>query len=99
MKKSAGLVRVNDVLKMALDRLNLQDGIVVKPIIDHWEEVVGTTIAQKTEPLYVRGSTLIVGCEHGVWITELFHQKASILSKINQLSLDQTINEIRFRLN
>ena len=79
MSHRSKLVQVHHVLKQTLEALNLDESFVVKPIWEQWTQIVGPDIARRTEPLYVRGRTLIVACEHSTWMNELTHQKQALL--------------------
>lgn len=96
--KKSPFERVDAILSGTLKNLNLEEKFTVYPVWKKWDEIVGKTIAQKAEPDYVSGQTLVVSVVHPVWINELQMQKEAILKKIRMMEKQPVINDIRFRL-
>lgn len=90
--------RIDAILAGTLKGLNLEEKFRVYPIWKKWGEIVGETIAQKAQPDYVSGQTLVVSVVHPAWMNELQMQKETILKKIAALGDKHPIQDIRFRL-
>ena len=93
-----GFRRIDDILAGTFKNLNLEEKFRVYPVWKKWNEIVGETIAQKAQPDYVSGQTLVVSVVHPAWMNELQMQKALLLEKINSLDSSIDIRDIRFRL-
>lgn len=64
----------------------------------HWEEVVGQTLAQVTEPAYFRKGTLYIYVENSAWMQQLQFLKLELLGKFNEKLARQQLTDIRFFL-
>lgn len=89
---------IQDILKTTFKEIKCDETFKVYPIWSRWKEIVGETIAAKTEPHYVKGETLYVGVAHPVWMTELQATKKNLLDRLKELNLVQGINDIKFQL-
>lgn len=89
---------IQDILKTALKEIKCEETFKVYPIWSRWKEIVGETIAAKTEPCYVKGETLYVAVAHPVWMTELQATKKNLLDRLKELNLSEGITDIKFRL-
>lgn len=96
--KKTNLTRIDSILKGNLKSLKLDDSIKVYPIWKNWNSIVGDAISQKTHPDFVTGKTLTISVSHPVWMNELQMQKRTLLKKINEMNLEFTLENIRFRL-
>ena len=96
--KKPDFKRVDAILSGTLKSLNLEEKFKVYPVWKRWDEIVGEAIAQKAQPDYVSGQTLVVSVVHPVWMNELQMQKEIILQKIRALGDKSSIEDIRFRL-
>lgn len=54
--------------------------------------------ADRAEPDFIQGDTLIVSVAHPVWMTELQTQKEILLKKIAALKLPYPVTNIQFRV-
>lgn len=61
----------------------------------HWEQVVGSTVAQHTQPLRLQQQQLVVATSTAAWAQNLALQRHLILNKLNPL-LPQPLRDIRF---
>ncbi|MCS6782208.1 MAG: DUF721 domain-containing protein [Gloeomargarita sp. SKYBB_i_bin120] len=65
-------------------------------LVHLWAEVVGPTIQQQTEPLYIRQAVLYVATRSPVWAQNLAFERQRLLQRLNAL-LPQPLQDIRFR--
>lgn len=63
-----------------------------------WEEVVGKSIAQKSEPAYIQKDTLWVYVESSVLMQHMQPQKLKLLEKINDMIPGVDILDIRWAI-
>ncbi len=90
------LIKIGQLLQGTFKELKCEENFQVYPIWSQWKELVGDTIAEKSEPAFVKNGTLVVSVQHPVWLTELNLQKETILKKIKESG--HIIQTIRFRL-
>lgn len=94
---STRMTKIQEILETNLKGLNLE-GMRVYPIWKKWEELVGTAVANRSQPDFVRGSTLVVSVTNSVWMQELKFQEPTLLQQIAKAGLDPPIQSIQFRL-
>jgi predicted nucleic acid-binding Zn ribbon protein len=61
-----------------------------------WPEIVGETIARKTEVSSLKFHTAVVRVSNAMWIQELNLMRTRILSRINEVMHNGAVREIRF---
>jgi len=86
---------------MALNRL-LRHHKIDQPVnqyrsIEIWSEVVGETIASKSQPKAIERGKLFVAVNSSVWRNELMYHKEMILVKLNDRLGKNTIKDIIFQ--
>jgi predicted nucleic acid-binding Zn ribbon protein len=64
-------------------------------ILSCWNQVVGATVAQHTQPLRLQQHQLVVATSTAAWAQNLALQRHLILNKLNPL-LPQPLRDIRF---
>jgi len=79
-----------------LKSAGLEKGVKQNNAILIWERVVGTTIAEKTNPEKVEDGVLTIKTENASWGQELLFKKSEIIKKLNQELGQKTIREIKF---
>jgi len=89
---------IQDILNSAFKGLGLEEKIRKYTLWNHWPEIVGPKIAEKTSPLRVQGNTLVIGVESHAWMNELTLMKSMLLEKIHQSQKDCPIKNLRFEL-
>lgn len=67
-------------------------------VINYWEEVVGEEIAQNTQPIKIQGQILFLRVKSSVWAHELNLRKGEIIDKINHKTKEQTVSDLRFKV-
>lgn len=63
-----------------------------------WQEVVGTQLAQKSEPYRIEGSTLFVRVPSPAWAEELFLMKTTVLKALAARLGKGVVTELRFEV-
>jgi predicted nucleic acid-binding Zn ribbon protein len=64
-----------------------------------WEEIVGAELARRAQPDCIRGEVLWLRVVDSVWMQQLQFQKMMLLETINNWLGEQTLKDIRFRLD
>jgi hypothetical protein len=61
----------------------------------HWEEIVGTDLASRCEPVRLAGRVLVVRAESAAWATQLRYLSGQLLERLAVVISDATVREIR----
>ena len=86
---------IGDVIKKS----NMEHGLNISKIFNHWEEIVSTEIYKKTKPERLTGSTLYVSVSTSIWANELSLMSDKIIEKINSFVGEEVVKSIRFKQN
>ena len=66
--------------------------------LKRWPEIVGSRIAEHTEPLYIVDHHLYVSAKGSVWCQELSFCKNEIIEKLNEIIGHRLIKDIKFKV-
>lgn len=75
---------IDSVLNSALKHLGVSDDINRYRFIQHWQEIVGDSIAKKSRPETLRNGILKVRVADSSWAQELTFHKQAILKRIKR---------------
>ena len=88
--------RLSVALQPILDRLDTEGQFGIVRLMKAWPEVVGETIARRTEVQSLKFHTAVVKVSGAMWIQELNLMKAQILERLRQALGDDAVRDIRF---
>ncbi len=88
--------RIANALQPILDRLDGEGHFGIVRLIRTWPEVVGETIARRTEVQSLKFHTAVVKVSGAMWIQELNLMKLQILSRLRDALHDDSVRDIRF---
>lgn len=88
--------QIKDLIMRNLRMQGLETPLLQKRLIDEWPAVMGETIANYTENLYIRNQTLYVHLTTPALRAELSMQRREIVKKLNDKVGSQVIADIRF---
>lgn len=88
--------RLSATLEPILDRLDAEGHFGIVKLMKVWPEVVGETIARRTEIQSLKFHTAVVKVSGAMWIQELNLMKAQILARLSRALNDDTVREVRF---
>ncbi len=83
-------ISMGDALKQFLDKSRIKNSIQAMQIEDHWEKIMGNTIAKYTDKLEIRNGTLFIYTKVAPLKNELVYQRDLIIQRINE-SLGQAV--------
>ncbi len=76
--------KLSDVLASVLERAGLTERLAQARVIPEWPALVGSTIAEVTEPVSLqRDGTLVVAVRTNGWMTELSMMERELLRALN----------------
>ncbi|MCL5071373.1 MAG: DUF721 domain-containing protein [Actinobacteria bacterium] len=67
-------------------------------IFNHWPEIVGKEIGEKTKPQKIFKGILYITVTSPTWANELSLMSRQLIEKINKFAGSQIIKELRFKL-
>ncbi|MBN1299244.1 MAG: DUF721 domain-containing protein [Actinobacteria bacterium] len=67
-------------------------------LFNHWPEIVGKEIADKTAPLKIFKTTLYVSVTTPTWANELSMMSRQLIDRINAFTGENSITELRFKI-
>src|ERR1700736_70110 len=88
--------RIASALQPILDRLDSEGHFGIVRLMKMWPEVVGETIARRTEVQSLKFHTAVVKVSGAMWIQELTLMKSQILSRVTERLGDDVVGELRF---
>jgi predicted nucleic acid-binding Zn ribbon protein len=91
--------RIGDVLRALLERLPVRERLREYSVWPHWDEIVGSTIAQHARPVRIRRGMLCVAVDSAVWMQELQFLKESIREQLNGKVGADVVSDLFFVLD
>jgi hypothetical protein len=88
--------RVGTSLQPILDKIDREGAFGIVRLVKAWPEIVGDTIARRTEVMSLKFHTAVVKVSGAMWIQELNLMRAQILSRITDRLGDDSVRELRF---
>ncbi|HUO04897.1 MAG TPA: DUF721 domain-containing protein [Candidatus Binataceae bacterium] len=79
-----------------LERLDREGHFAIVHLSKSWPEIVGETIARRTEVVSLKFHTAVIKVSGAMWIQELNLMKTQILARIKEQLADDAVRDIRF---
>ncbi len=96
MKRSA-LTSLRSILRSAASALGVERAAHEALIVEMWPEVAGTDAAAHARPTGLRGTTLLVDADPGLWLQELSARRGRFADEINRRLGARVVSDIRIR--
>jgi len=87
-------ISLGDALKKYIAKSRFKHNIQAFQIGDHWEKVMGATIAKYTDKLEIRDGILFIHTSVAPLKTELVFQKELIIQRINESVGEKLIRDV-----
>ena len=87
-------ISLGDALKKYIAKSRFKHNIQAFQIGDHWEKVMGATIAKYTDKLEIRDGVLFIYTAVAPLKTELVFQKELIIQRINESVGEKLIRDV-----
>jgi hypothetical protein len=87
---------IASTLGSIIDRLDSEGHFAIVRLIQAWPEIVGETIARRTEVLELKFHTAVVRVSGTMWIQELNLLKPEILSRLAARVGEDAVRDLRF---
>ena len=87
---------IASTLGSIIDRLDSEGHFAIVRLIQAWPEIVGETIARRTEVVELKFHTAVVRVSGAMWIQELNLLKPEILSRLAARVGEDAVRDLRF---
>lgn len=87
-------ISLGDALKKFLDKSRIKNDIQSLQIQDHWEKIMGETIAKFTDRIEIRNGTLFIYTAVAPLKNELMFQKELIVQRVNESIGENLVREV-----
>jgi predicted nucleic acid-binding Zn ribbon protein len=88
--------QIGAAMQPLLDRLDREGHFAIVRLAKAWPEVVGDTIARRTEIVSLKFHTAVVKVSGAMWIQELNLMKSQILTRLTARVGDDAVRDLRF---
>lgn len=89
---------IRSVLENTLKGLEIDVPLKSYSILGAWNEIVGATVAEHSQPRSIRNRILFIDVTHSTWMQQLQFLKPALLEKVNNFLGEPLIQDIRFKL-
>ena len=89
---------IRSILEKTLKNLEIDVPLRTYSILGAWNEIVGESVANHSQPRSVRNHILFIDVIHPTWMQQLQFLKPTLLEKINTFLGEPLIWDIRFKL-
>lgn len=96
MRRSA-LTSLRSILRSAASALGVERAAHEAMIAEMWAEVAGPAAAAHSIPAGLRGTTLLVDADPGLWVQELSARRGRFADEINRRLGARVVTDIRVR--
>jgi len=90
------LERIGKILDSLVDTLGLKKKINEEKVMALWEKAVNRRVAERTRPIKIQGSKLLVEVSGSSWRNELIFLKPELIRKLNSMVGRVVIDDIIF---
>jgi predicted nucleic acid-binding Zn ribbon protein len=95
--KSSKPTAIKDILEQTLKLIKKPAAAQLMDLSHAWSQLLGPTISQKTEPVFLRNGVLTINTKSSSWNQELQLLKNQILQKIQDQFPSLQVKELRFQ--
>ena len=89
---------IQSILEKTLKTLEIDVPLKTHSILGVWNEIVGESVAEHSQPRSIRNRILFVDVSHSTWMQQLQFLKPTLLDQVNAFLEEPLIQDIRFRL-
>src|SRR5271154_3536373 len=88
--------QIGAAMQPLLDRIDREGHFAIVRLVQAWPEIVGETIARRTEVVELKFHTAVVKVSGAMWIQELNLLKPEILARLPPRVGDDAVRDLRF---
>ena len=96
--RKGSMQNIDTILSKYIDNSELGAKLKKFSLFNHWPEIVGSDISRKTVPQKIFKETLYIKVENATWASELGMLKPQLIEKINRFIGEETIKDLKFKV-
>jgi hypothetical protein len=85
------------ILEKTLKNLEIDVPLKTYSVLGAWDEIVGESVAEHSQPRSIRNRILFIDVSHSTWMQQLQFLKPTLLEKVNAFLGEPLIQDIRFK--
>lgn len=89
---------IRSILEDTLKALEIDVPVKTYSILGAWDQIVGESVAEHSQPRSIRNRILFIDVSHSTWMQQLQFLKPTLLEKVNGFLGEPLIQDIRFKL-
>jgi hypothetical protein len=89
---------IRSILGQTLKALEIDVQLKTYSILGAWNEIVGESVAEHSQPRSIRNRILFIDVSHPTWMQQLQFLKPTLLEKVNTFLGEPLVQDIRFKL-
>lgn len=97
MERNKNIRSIKQVIESYMEDIDPDKKLVRGKIINSWSEIVGETIAKRTQKIYIIKNTLYIHLDSAIIKSEVYYIRQAIIEKINKRYGEEIIKKIVFK--
>jgi len=89
---------IRSILEKTVKTLEIDVPLKTYSILGAWNQIVGESVADHSQPHSIRNRILFIDVTHPTWMQQLQFLKPTLLEKVNTFLGESLIQDIRFKL-
>mgnify|MGYP005849136409 CR=1 FL=1 len=89
---------IGSIIKQYIKDSDLGKKLKRYSIFNHWQEIVGRDISNKTRPEKLFKGILYISVANSIWANEMSLMSRKLVGKINEYIGEDTVRELRFKI-
>ena len=86
--------KIEQIIYECLKEMKIDKKLKEVDIINHWEEIIGKTIARATDNIYIKNKTLFIHLNSSVVRNELLMIRENLKAALNERAGEEIIENI-----
>ncbi|MDR6807115.1 putative nucleic acid-binding Zn ribbon protein [Dyadobacter sp. BE34] len=91
-----GITPLKEAIDQMLDRYKLRSRFDQSYVVAHWDKIMGSAIATRTQKVYIKDNILFLQIESAPLRNELFRAKGKIIELINREMGSSLVQDVIF---
>lgn len=89
--------KIGDVISECLRELQIERKLKEVSLVSQWEEIMGRTVAIRTDKIYIKGKILYIHVTSSVLKAELIMMRQQIIDRLNENAGERLLEGIVIR--
>ncbi len=88
---------IGSIIGSVVHRMGINSKLNTSSIFNHWQEIVGKEIAERSRPRKLVSMTLHISVVSSTWANELSLMSDDLIGRINAFAGEEVVKKVRFR--